>query len=250
MMIKKMVHQAGALTALCLLTCYPIANVYAQVDEEIEILNKMSAEIASLGSFVVTGDAYTDDRLEEGQIVEHTMDVTLRVDRGADAMRITNRDARLTREIYYGNGVFTVYNSSDNFYAQRDVPDGIEAAASFAVNDLGIDAPMIDFVLGNVANSFLEDAQAVDYLGLSLFRGKTYHQIGIRQPDLDLQVWVAAEGPPLPGKLAISAKWEGGSPRSVFFFSWDTSPDFDRSGFAFEPPAGAARIEFEFDFDQ
>jgi hypothetical protein len=250
MMLRKLVHHTGALTALCVLTCYPVGDVYAQDDETTDILNKMSAEIASLESFVITSDAYTDDRLEAGQIVEHTMDVTLRMDRGAEAMRITNRDARLTREIYYGNGVFTVYNTSDNFYAQKDVPDGIDAAARFAVNDLGIDAPMMDFVFNDVASNFLEDAQAVDYLGLSLFRGKTYHQIGIRQPELDLQIWVAAEGPPLPGKLAISAKWDGGSPRSVFFFSWDTSPDFDQSGFAFEPPAGAARIEFEFDLDQ
>jgi hypothetical protein len=230
--------------------CCPFGNVYAQDDQATEILQEMSAEIASLDSFVVSGDGYTDDRLDAGQIIEHSMDVTMRVNRLANAMRITNRDAETTKEIYFGEGVFTVYSEENNFYAQEDLPEGIDAAVNFAIDELGIDVPMLDFVFNDVASHLLEDAESVDYFGLSLFRGKTYHHIGIRASDLDLQLWIAAEGPPVPGKMAISAKWEGGSPRSVFFFSWDTKPDFGRDSFSFEPPAGSTRIEFEFDMDQ
>jgi hypothetical protein len=75
----------------------------------------------------------------------------------------------------------------------------------------------------------------------------TYHHIGIRMAEVDLQIWVAAEGPPLPGKMTISSKWEGGSPRSVFFYSWNTNPDFGRESFSFEPPDGATKIEFDLD---
>jgi hypothetical protein len=210
----------------------------------------MSAAIASLDSFGISGDGYTDDRLDAGQIIEHSMDVTMRMNRSADAMRITNRDAETTKEIYFGDGVLTVYSKEYNFYAQRDLPEGVDAAANFAINELGIDAPMLDFVFNDVANHLLEDAESVDYFGLSLFRGKTYHHIGVREPEIDLQLWIAAEGPPLPGKMAISAKWDSGSPRSVFFFSWDTKPDFGASSFSFEPPAGSTRIEFNLDSNQ
>ena len=241
--------QAGTLVVLCVLTCYPIGNIYAQDDQATEILLGMSAEIASLDKFIITGDVYADDRLDAGQIIEHSMDVTMRMNR-PNAMRITNRDAESTKEIYFRNGVLTVYSKTSNFYAQEDLPGGVDAAAIFAVNELGIDAPLLDFVFNDVADHLLEDAEAVDYFGLSLSRGKTYHHIGIRAPEIDLQFWIAAEGPPLPGKMAISAKWEGGSPRTVFFFSWDTEPDFDRSLFSFEPPAGSTRIEFDVDLDQ
>lgn len=250
MIIRKLFHHAGALTALCVLTCSPSGNVHAQDDGATEFLNQMGEAIAGLDEFIVTGDGYTDDRLDAGQIIEHSMDVTMRVSRPGGAMRITNISSEGTKEIYYGDGDLTVFNTTGNFYAQRSMPEGIDAAAEFAVNELGIDAPMLDFVFNDVAEHFLEDAESVDYFGLSLFRGKTYHQIGIRYPEIDVQVWIAAEGAPLPGKLAISSKWEAGSPRSIFFFSWDTSPDFDRSGFAFEPPEGSARIAFEFDVDQ
>jgi hypothetical protein len=230
--------------------CCAAGSIYAQDEQATEILQQMSAEIASLDSFVVSGDGYTDDRLDAGQIIEHSMDVTMRVNRPANALRITNRDAETTKEIYFGQGVFTIYNNTNNFYAQRDLPEGVDAAVNFAVNELDIDTPMLDFISNDVAANFLEDAESVDYFGLSLFRGKTYHHIGIRGPELDLQLWIAAEGPPVPGKMAISAKWEGGSPRSVFFFSWDTKPDFGRNSFSFEPPADSTRIEFNLDVDQ
>jgi hypothetical protein len=250
-MVQKLLNQAGALTALCVLTCCPIGSIYAQDDEATEILRQMGAEIAGLDEFIITGDGYTDDRLDAGQIIEHSMDVTMRVNRPADAMRITNRDAETTKEIYFGEGVLTVYNMTNNFYAQKDLPEeGVDAAANFAVDELGIDAPMLDFVFNDVSSHFLEDSESVDYFGLSLFRGKTYHQIGIRSPGIDVQLWIAAEGLPLPGKMAISSKWEGGAPRSVFFFSWNTKPDFGRDSFSFEPPAGSTRIGFNFDMDQ
>jgi len=241
--------QACALVSVCMMICCPIGDSYAQDDQALEILQQMSAEIASLDSFMITGEGYTDDRLDAGQIIEHSMDVTMRVNKRNNAMRITNSDAEATKEIYFGNGVFTVYNNTRNFYAQRDMPGDVDAAARFAVNELGIDAPMLDFVINDVASNLLEDAEAVDYFGLSLFRGKTYHHIGVREPEVDLQLWIAAEGPPLPGKMAISAKWEAGTPRSVFFLNWDTKLDVGQNAFSFEPPAGSTRIEFEFDLD-
>jgi hypothetical protein len=224
-------------------------SVHAQENDANAILARMSKEIAGLDKFIVTGEGYVDARLDAGQIIEQSMDVTMRVNR-PNAMRITNRDAESTKEIYFGDGILTLYTENRNFYAQTEIPADADAAAQFAVNELGIDAPMLDFVYNDVAAHILEDAETVEYLGLSLFRGKTYHQIGVRSAELDLQLWVAAEGPPLPGKMAISMKWEAGSPRSVFFFSWNTDPDWSGKTFRFEPPAGSTKIEFDPDSDQ
>jgi hypothetical protein len=65
-----------------------------------------------------------------------------------------------------------------------------------------------------------------------------------------MQIWIASEGRPLPGKLVISSKWEGGSPRFVAFFKWDTDPAFEPDLFTFDPPDGAVRIEFLSDLQQ
>ena len=168
-------------------------SIYAQEHDPGAILKQMSEAIAKLDKFIVTGDGYVDARLDAGQVIEHSMDVTMRVNR-PNAIRITNRDAESTKEIYFGDGVLTLYTKKQNFYAQTEISAGADAAARFVVNELGIDAPMLDFVYNDVAAHLLEDAETVEYLGLSLFRDKTYHQIGIRTAELDLQLWVAAEG--------------------------------------------------------
>ena len=249
MMVQKLLKQASALISVGALICFPFGTTYAQDNQARELLQAMSAEIASLDRFVVSGDGYVDARLDAGQIIEHSMDATMRVSRPG-GMRITNRDAESTKEFYFGEGVLTVYSQKQNLYAQTDLPAGIDAAANFAVNELDIDAPMLDFVFNDVGSHLAEDAQSVEYLGLSRFRDKVYHHIGIRAAEDDLQIWIAAEGPPLPGKLAISAKWDGGAPRSVFFFSWDTEPDFGQKSLRFEPPANAVKIEFDLDSQQ
>ena len=42
----------------------------------------------------------------------------------------------------------------------------------------------------------------------------------------------------------ITSKWEGGAPRFVAFFQWDTDPTFERDLFEFEAPDDAVDVEF------
>jgi hypothetical protein len=90
----------------------------------------------------------------------------------------------------------------------------------------------------------MEGGTEVQYLGTSLFRGELHDHIAVRGADVDMQLWIAAEGRPLPRKMALSSKWEAGAPRFVSFISWDTSPDFSDDTFKFVPPTGATEINF------
>ena len=222
-------------------------NASAQEVDAKALLERMSAEIAGLDSFIVYGDAYTDARLDAGQIIEHSSQVTLRLRREPGSIRVTIRDAENTKEIYFDDGTLSVYSIDDNFYAQTDIPKGVESMLDFAVNEVGIDVPLLDLVSANVADSLLQDGDEVRYLDKSLIRDEIFHHIGIRSQDVDVQIWIASEGRPLPGKLVISSKWEGGSPRFVAFFRWDTDPAFSSDLFRFEPPDGAVAVEFLID---
>jgi hypothetical protein len=204
----------------------------------------MSDEIAGLNSFSISGDAYADARLDAGLIIEHASQATLRV-RKPDLIRITNKTSEDVKELYFASGVLTVYTKSRNFYGQTAIPDGAASALDYAVNEIGIDAPMLDFVAGNVAEKILANATEVLYLGTSLIRGKLYEHVAIRTPEIDIQLWIASEGPPLPGKMALSAKWDGGSPLTVVFLDWNTDPDFPDGEVQFVPPDGATKISFE-----
>jgi hypothetical protein len=165
-------------------------------------------------------------------------------------LRLTHRTAEATKEVFFGHQILTVYSETTGFYAQHSLPAELDAAVDFAINRIGIDAPVLDFISSDVAAHLTEDADAVDYMGLSLFRGKLHHHIAIRTPEIDIQVWVSKEPPRLPGKVSISAKWEAGAPRSVFFFDWNTQLSVERSTLGFEPPKGATKIEFDLEYSE
>ncbi len=214
------------------------------------LIERMSADIAALERFVVDGDAYVDARLGAGQIIEHASQVTLRLQREPSAVRISKRSAEDSSEIFFFDGLLSVHNTRENFYAQTKIPEELDSMFEFAVNDVGIEAPLLDFVSSNIAGDILRGADDVSYLGTSLIRGKIYHHIAVRAPDVDIQIWIATVGRPLPGKLAISSKWEGGSPRFVAFFDWDTDPGFSSDSFRFDPPDGAVAIDFLVDIQE
>ena len=223
----------------------------AQEPDPRELLSRMSLEIAGLEQFAISGDAYSDARVDAGLIIEHPAQATMQV-RKPDSVKITNRTAEDLKELYFTSNQLTIYTQSKNFFGQIEIPEGIEDSLSFAVDELGIDAPMIDFVAGNVAERMLATATEVLYMDKSLIRDKMYEHVVIRTPDVDVQIWIAAEGPPLPGKMALSAKWDGGAPRTVVFMEWDTAPDFADGTFDFEAPDGAVEIAIstQFDFEE
>ncbi len=232
------------ITVMLLATIAGASTAYAEETDATELVQRMSAEIASLDAFVVEGDSYADARLDAGQIIEHSSQVTLQLRREPGSIRISNRSAEDTKEIYFNDGAVNVYSRAENFFAHAEIPQGVESMLDFVVYDIGIESPMLDLIAADVANHLLTDMESIDYLGTSLIRGKVYHHVGIRYPETDVQVWIASEGRPLPGKLAISSKWEGGAPRFVAFFQWDTDPEFARDTFTFDPPDGAVQIDF------
>jgi len=112
----------------------------------------------------------------------------------------------------------------------------------YAIDEFGIDAPFLDFLVSDVAADLLGDAGEVEYLGTDLIRGPIYNHVVIRQSEIGVQGWFANEGQPLPGELSISSKWGGGAPRFVLFMNWDLAPDIPDGKLVFTPPEGATEI--------
>lgn len=218
-------------------------SVLAQEPDPKELLARMSAEIAALESFVLSGDAYADARLDAGQIIEHSYDVSMSV-RKPSQLRLTNRSGENTKELFFDAGVLTAYNSDRNYYAQKPIPDSVLVAIDFALNDMGILAPLLELISRNYIENVVGGEGEVAYMGTSLFRGEVHDHIAIRGSEIDMQLWIAAEAPHLPKKMALVSKWESGAPRLVGFMNWDTSAELSDDLFVFVPPKGATEIQF------
>lgn len=236
-------NRAGKKTVLAVIVWLgwmPVLAAAQEMDAR-GLVDRMSGAIAGLETFRIDGDAYADARLPAGLIIEHASEVTARV-RRPGAIRLTKRSTEDTLEIFFSETSFTVFTESNGLYAQTEIEPGVDSAVHYAIDELGIDAPLLDFLVSDVADNLLADAEQADYLGTALIRGRPHHHVVIRQPEIDVQVWIATEGPPLPGKLSISSKWEGGVPRFVIFMNWDLDPDIPEGKLVFVPPAGATQI--------
>lgn len=236
--------------AICVLVLFgfSVSVAAAQQPDPKALLKRMSDEISALQAYSISGDGYTDARLEAGLIVEHATQATMWVQK-PDKVRITNRTSEDVKELFFADNLLTVYTQSNNLYARTEVPDGTGAALTYAVDELGIDVPMMDFVSGNVAERLLANSTEVMHLGLSLIRGKEFEHVVIRTSEVDVQLWIAAKGKPLPGKMSLSAKWDGGAPRTVVFMDWNTAPEIPKGSLSFVPPEGAMQIYFETQLD-
>jgi hypothetical protein len=71
------------------------------------------------------------------------------------------------------------------------------------------------------------------------------HHVAARTDAVDFQVWVAAEGNPLPQYVIITYKLEPGQPQFwAEFKNWNLAPSISPSLFVFTPPQGAEKIPF------
>jgi hypothetical protein len=216
----------------------------------IEVLKSMSAYTASLDRFMIGGVTLTDARLGEGLMVSNSVEVKALVDRPG-SLRIVGFDGVEKKELYFHNGTLTVFNSARNFYAQASVPEDIDAAMEFALEELEVEAPFLDLIHRDPTHLLSQSEETILYLtDKARIAGVDCHHIAIRGPESDVQLWVEEGDRPLPRKIIITSKWEGGSPRYIANLAWETEPEFKEVTFEFRAPEGAENIGFAHEYKE
>ena len=244
---------SAVVLAVVLTTCTGL--VYAtgarQDAKAIEVLKQMSLYTASLDQVAIKGTAFSDARLgAAGLLVSNSEEVHVSINRPG-SMRISNFDGENTKGIYFDDGLLTVFSSEDKFYAQAAIPKEIDAAMNFVLEELGIEPPLMDLIYKDALSQMVSSEDEVFYLmDKSLIGGKKCHHIVIRGPETDVQLWVEKGDRPLPRKIMITSKWEGGSPRFVANMSWESNPKFKPGLFEFKAPEGAIKVEFHKEFSE
>ena len=220
------------------------ASGVRQDAKAVEVLKKMAAYKKSLNQVILKGISFTDARLGAGLMVSNSEEVQMSISRPG-SLRISSFDGVATKAIYFHDGLLTVYNSERKLYAQASIPKEIEAAVEFALEELDVEAPLMDFIYKDASTHLIGSDETILYLtDKSRIGGKDCHHLAIRGAESDVQLWVEEGDRPLPRKIMITSKWEGGSPRFIANLSWDTEPEFKPGFFEFKAPDGAMKIEF------
>ena len=210
----------------------------------VEVLKQMAAHKSSLDQVTIKGVSFTDARLGGGLMVSNSEEVRVSINRPG-SMHISSFDGETKKSLYFSKGQLTVYNSTRNLYAQAAIPDDIEAAVEFALEELGIEAPLLDMIYKDASVHLLGSDETILYLtDKARVGGADCHHLAIRGSEVDVQLWVEEGDRPVVLKIMIMSKWEGGSPRFTANLNWDTSPKFEPGLFEFKAPEDAVKIEF------
>ena len=210
----------------------------------VEVLEEMEAYMAGFDQVELKALNSADVRLDAGLMAGQATELHARARRQPSAFRATAVGDAQNVEIYISGGLLTVFSPESKYYAQAEAPDSVGAALRFALEELDIDAPMADFFRPDIADAMLTDVHMGPYLGLSRIRGVECHQLALRHPEADVQIWISTGDKPLPQKVVITSIWESGSPRFTTLLEWNSSPAFSAGTFDFTPPAGAMKIDF------
>jgi len=210
----------------------------------IEVLKQMAAFKSSLDKAVITGVSFTDARLGAGLMVSNPEEVRVAINRPG-SMHIKSFDGETTKSLYFHDGSLTIFNSARNLYAQASIPEDIDAAMEFALEELGVEAPLMDMIYKDASTHLISSDETILYLtDNSRVGGTDCHHLAIRAPEADDQLWVEEGDRPVVRKLMITSRFEGGSPRFTANLHWDTSPTFEPGMFEFKAPEDAIKIEF------
>ena len=83
-------------------------------------------------------------------------------------------------------------------------------------------------------------------LGPRTTHGQPAHHLSFESQGADFEVWVAAEGAPVPLRFAITYVDQPGEPTFVAEFDpWNLSPYLDPGTFGFTPPADPEEVPAE-----
>ena len=160
-------------------------------------------------------------------------------------MHFRSEEGTERRQMIVHEGQLTVMATASGSYAQGEVPSGLTKALDYALDNYGVDLPLMDLARKDTLSQLVEPEDSVLYLGdTARVQGELCHLVAIRTPEVDAQMWISKGDKPLPRRIVLTSKWAGGAPRFIAEMNWEVAPKIGSTEFEFKPPEGASRIEF------
>lgn len=244
--------RAGAMiaTMVLVLACAGLPARAAEIDPEADrILRQMSDYLAGLPAFSITSDASTEIILRNGQKVQLNASGSGVFDRKR-GFRFRRQGAVANLELRFDGTNLTLYAGELNGYHTIQVDGGNDAALDEVRAAFGIEAAGgVDLLYANPYEGLLYEVERGDYFGETWIGGVRAHHLAYRAADIDWQLWIRAEGEPLPLKYVITSKWMTGAPQfTVQVREWNTDVTVSEADVTFTAPEGARALEaVEFD---
>jgi hypothetical protein len=208
-----------------------------------KLLKRMGDYLAEAPFFSVNAEIWQDVQLGSGQQVQAGRTVELQL-RRPDRFHAAVHSTRRNRELFYDGKSITLLNRVQNFYGSVPAPASLDQALDTASERFGIAMPLEDLVVSDPYQSAMQKIVSGRDIGPVTVLGTPCEHLAFSLGTVDWQIWVEDGLKPVPRKIVITYKDEEGTPEYTAIFShWDFQTKLPDFLFAFEPPAGASKID-------
>ena len=218
----------------------PSAN--AVDPKSIQALKDMGAHLQSLNRFTVSTTLTGERVLTDGQKLMHTAYATVDAER-PNKLRALLRSARSTRDFVYDGKTFTIFIPAQKYYSSVAFSEPISGLVGKLEDRFGVEIPLSDLFTWGTPAAPVDKIDSAMNVGQAWIGKDLCDHYAFRQGSADWQIWITANGKPLPRKLVITNRADEARPQSVSLMEWSLKPAFTASTFKFTPPNGATRIE-------
>jgi hypothetical protein len=220
-----------------------VAPAFAAMTPD-EIL-KSSLDLLSHAQQVrVRASVMNDEVTNAGIKLQRSMDVLLRIKR-PDGLAADIAADRYDRTVRYDGKQLAVADMKQKMYATTPAPPTLDAMIVQTREQLDLDLPLGHLFATDTYEKLKAARKTEAYVGLHRVGNDYCHHLAFTQDNADWQIWIVANGAPVPRKIVIDYKNRPGRPQYVAVLSdWNLNASFSPADFKFTPPADAQKIDF------
>jgi hypothetical protein len=216
----------------------------------VHLLKRMTDYMSGLKQFSVHTQNTLEDQLESGQRIDFDIGANVVVSR-PNKLHSERAGELIHQDFYYDGKTMTLYSPVDRIYTTQPAPGTIEEVLDYVREDLDLVFPVSDLVYRNAFAILMESVTSAVVVGQTNIGGITCNHLAFRRPDVDFQVWIAADDlRPLPCKYVVT---DTSTPELISTVSvmsdWNVAPMVTNADFEFIPPDGVQAIS-DFPMDE
>lgn len=208
----------------------------------IQALKDMGTFLQTLKRFHVSTGLTGEVVLADGQKLQHTATAEIDVQR-PNKLRARMFSARAERVVFYDGQKATLYLPQQKYYSTVDFTGTVNELVGRLEERYGIEVPLSDLFLWGTPAAPLDKIDSAMNAGQDFIDNVLCDHYAFRQGNFDWQIWIAADGKPVPRKLVIVNRADDARPQSVSLIDWNLNPTFKDDIFRFVPPKGAKPAE-------
>jgi hypothetical protein len=191
----------------------------------------------------VSYETSTDVVLESGQKIAYVASGTIDFVR-PNKLFVSRQGLVADAELYFNGSTLNIHGKGINAYFSKELTGTVDDLIDEVRSETGLDAPGADFLRGDINAYLTANITGALHVGETMMGGVRVHHLAFRTKDVDWQMWVRAEGEPLPLRYIITSKWVAQGPQYILNFSdWKPGAAIDPARFEFTPPDGATKVD-------